>query len=151
MGNFPLIGKDSTLYTTSPPSSLVALQPRTGDDPLSSLFLSKVFTWYHDILGQYIHKLKLRLYIRSQPAERRPPDEESQYFEYRDKHVLRAANIFGSVLSSGLLVGSIVALYFVHSTLIRLGIVAIFTQVFSLVLVCVTRARKVEVFAATAA
>lgn len=74
-----------------------------------------------------------------------------QYVEYEDKALLRIADIMGSIISSGLLVGSIVALYFVENVLVRLGIVAVFTQVFSLVVVLVTRARKVEMFAATAA
>lgn len=82
-----------------------------------------------------------------------PTDEEAQdqYFSYSDKKILRAANVVGSVISSALLVGSIVALYFVKDMLVRLGVIAVFTQAFSLVLVLVTRARKVEVFAATAA
>lgn len=136
MGNFPLKGQDSTLWKTSAPSDLIAIQPRKADDPLGTWFLSKVFLWWHDLIG---HRIK------------RPVDDEAGYFEYEDKHVLRAANVLGSVVSSGLLVGSIMALYFVNNMLVRLGIVAAFTQVFSLVLILATNARKVEVFAATAA
>lgn len=136
MGDFPLIGRDSTLWESSMPSDLIALKARKAEDPLGSLFLSRVFLWWHNCIG---HRIK------------KPLDEEAQYFEYRDENVLRVANIFGSIISSGLLVGSILALYFVDNILVRLGIVAAFTQVFSLVLVLVTSARNVEVFAATAA
>jgi hypothetical protein len=135
MGNFPLIGRDSYVWDTHP-SELISLKARKGEDPLGSLFISKVFVWWHNSIG---HRIK------------QPVDEEAQYFTYTDKHILRAANILGSVISSSLLIGSILALYFVESTLVRLGIVAAFTQIFSLVLILVTNARKVEVFAATAA
>jgi hypothetical protein len=136
MGNLPLIGRDSTLWETSEPPDLIALRARRAEDPLGTFFLSRVFLWWHNCIG---HRIK------------KPADEESQYFEYEDKYILRVANIFGSIISSALLVGSIMALYFVKNMLIRLGIVAAFTQVFSVVLILATSARKIEVFAATAA
>lgn len=136
LGDFPLIGKDSTLWETSKPHELIAMKARKGEDPLGSLFLNRAFLWWHNCIG---HRLK------------RPLDEETRYFEYKDRNILRVADVFGSILSSALLVGSILGLYFVKSNLVRLGIVAAFTQVFSLVLVLITNARKVEVFAATAA
>jgi hypothetical protein len=92
--------------------------------------------WWHYSIGHRIKKAR---------------DVEMQYVEYEDNTLLRIADIIGSVISSGLLVGGIVALYFVENMLLRLGIVAVFTQVFSLAVVLVTRARKVEMFAATAA
>lgn len=137
MGDFPLKGLDRNIWETSPPSSLVALQPRNYDDPLNSVFLSKVSTWWHSCVG---HRIKKRV-----------NDQEAQYFEYSDKKILRTANILSSVISSVLLVGSIVILAFVKDLYIRLGVVALFTQMFSLALVLVTNARKVEMFAATAA
>lgn len=135
MGDFPLIGRDNHVWNAQS-SELIALKRRKGGDPLGTLFLSKAFVWWHSCIG---HRFKS------------PHDEEAQYFEYTDRNVLRAANIFGSILSCTLLIGSILALYFVDNMLVRLGIVAIFTQIFSLVLILVTNARKVEVFAATAA
>ena len=136
MGDFPLIGLDSTLWETSRPCDLIALKARRAEDPLGSLFLSKVFLWWHNCIG---HRIK------------KPLDEEAQYFEYTDESMLRVANVLGSIISSALLVGSIMALYFVDNMLARLGIIAALTQVFSLVLILVTSAKKVEVFAATAA
>jgi len=136
MGDFLLLGEDSELWEMSVPTELIAMKMKGGEDPLGSLFLSRAFLWWHDCIG---HRLK------------RPFDEEARYFEYKDKSVLRVANILSSVISSTLLVGAILGLYFVKSNLIRLGIVAAFTQLFSLVLILITNARKVEVFAATAA
>lgn len=136
MGDFPLIGQDSTLWEKSKPTDLIALRARRAEDPLGTLFLSRVFLWWHNCIG---HRFK------------KPVNEEARYFEYKDKHVLRIANIVGSIISSALLVGSIMTLYFVDNIIVRLGIVAAFTQVFSLVLILATSARKIEVFAGTAA
>jgi hypothetical protein len=46
---------------------------------------------------------------------------------------------------------SIVVLYVVQSTSIRLALVCVFTLIFSSVLALATKARRVEIFAATAA
>lgn len=134
MGDYPLIGPDSDVWG-SPARSLVAVKARKGDDPFAAMFLDHAIRWWHLCVGRRFKK---------------PVDEEAQYFEYKDTHMLRAANILVSVITSLFLVGSIVALYFVKNMLVRLGVVAIFTQMFSLTLILVTSARKVEVFAATA-
>lgn len=136
MGNFPLKGSDEGVWEKATAKDLVAVKPRKGEDPLGSIFLSRVFLWWHYLVG---YKFK------------KPVDEESQYFEYGDKSILRMANVLASIITSTLLVGSIVVLYFVHNPLARLGIIAGFTQMFSLILILATSARKAEVFAATAA
>jgi hypothetical protein len=46
---------------------------------------------------------------------------------------------------------SIVVLYVINSMRIRLGLVCVFTLIFSFVLALATKARRVEIFAATAA
>ncbi|RDL38895.1 uncharacterized protein BP5553_03235 [Venustampulla echinocandica] len=141
MGNFPLIGLDRNLWESSPTSSLVAIEPRKGPDPLSSLFLTKFFLWWHQLVG----------HLFKRPKSQNPDEEAAEYFEYTDRKVLKVANVVGTVISSSLLVGSTVVLYFVDNMLARLGIIAALTQVFGLVLVLVTNASKAEVFAATAA
>jgi hypothetical protein len=72
----------------------------------------------------------------------------SWYSETRVRVVL---DVFGTVISSLFPVVSIVALYFVNRMSARLGIIAAFTAVFSLCLALVTKARRVEIFAATTA
>jgi hypothetical protein len=134
MGDYPLVGLDSKVWESSS-EELLAVKARKGADPLAAMFLGRAMIWWHRCAGQRVKK---------------PLDEEAQYFEYKDKNMLHAANVIGSIISSLLLVGSMVALYFVNDMLVRLGIVAIFTQLFSLTLICVTSARKIEIFAATA-
>lgn len=136
MGDYPLVGEDSDLWKTSRPSELVALKARKAEDPLSTFFLRRVYLWWHDCIGYRFKK---------------PRSKEDQYFEYRDRSIRRVANILSSLISSALLIGAIMTLYFVQSAIVRLGIIAAFTTVFSLVLVLATNARKVEVFAGTAA
>jgi len=46
---------------------------------------------------------------------------------------------------------SIIILYIVHDIKVRLGLVCVFTFMFSLVLALATKARRIEIFAATAA
>jgi hypothetical protein len=128
MGDYPLVGLDSKVWETSSQDLLVTKACK-GADPLATVFLGRAISWWHQCVGRRIKK---------------PLDEESQYFEYKDKNMLRAANVIGSIISSLLLVGSIVALYFVNDMLVRLGIVAIFTQLFSLTLILVTSARKMR-------
>jgi hypothetical protein len=136
MGDYPLVGEDSDLWEASSPSDLVALRARKAEDPLSTFFLRRVYLWWHHCIGYRFKK---------------PRSKEDRYFEYRDRNIRRVANILSSLISSALLIGAIMTLYFVKSAIVRLGIIAAFTTVFSLVLVLATNARKVEVFAGTAA
>lgn len=136
MGDYPLVGEDSDLWEASSSSDLVALRARKAEDPLSTFFLRRVYLWWHHCIGYRFKK---------------PRSKEDRYFEYRDRNIRRVANILSSLISSALLIGAIMTLYFVKSAIVRLGIIAAFTTVFSLVLVLATNARKVEVFAGTAA
>ena len=70
---------------------------------------------------------------------------------YSDSKLLRLANLLGTALSSGLPIASIVALNYVDRTINRLIVVTMFTMMFSLILNLATSARRVEIFAATAA
>lgn len=136
MGDFPLRGDDSEVWETSKASGLVALKARKAEDPLSTFFLRRAYLWWHDCIG--------RRFKRSRT-------EELEYFHYRDRNILRVANFLSAIISTGLFMAAILTLYFVDHPLARLGIIAGFTTVFSLVLVLATTARKIEVFAATAA
>jgi hypothetical protein len=85
------------------------------------------------------------------PCKEESFDLESNIFLYRDSHFHRIANILGTLISSLIPIGSIVVLYLVTDMRIRLAIVSLFTSVFSIALSLVTSAKRVEIFAATAA
>jgi hypothetical protein len=78
-------------------------------------------------------------------------DLESNVFLYRDSHFYYIANIVGTLIASLIPIGSIVILYFVTYMPIRLATLSLFTAIFSVALSLVTSAKRVEIFAATAA
>jgi len=78
-------------------------------------------------------------------------DPESNIFLYRDSHFHRIANVVGTLISSLIPIGSIVVLYFVTSMPLRLAVLSCFTAIFSIALSLLTSAKRVEIFAATAA
>jgi hypothetical protein len=59
--------------------------------------------------------------------------------------------MIGTIISALLPILSVVVLYCVKNMWVRLGLVAMFTVLFSLVLSLIAPAKRIEVFAATAA
>jgi hypothetical protein len=80
-----------------------------------------------------------------------PADIENNIRVYDEKIVIRAADMIGTAISSSLPVLAVAVLYCIQSMLTRLGIVALFTVLFSLALMATTKAKRIEIFAATAA
>jgi hypothetical protein len=78
-------------------------------------------------------------------------DLESNIFLYRDSHFYHVANVVGTLISSLIPMSSTVVLYFVKDMPTRLGILCLFTAIFSIALSMVTSGTRVEIFAATAA
>ena len=70
---------------------------------------------------------------------------------YKNSKLLRIADVLSTIISSALPIASIIALNFIDRMIIRLVAIALFTMTFSLILTIVTHARRVEIFAATAA
>ncbi len=109
-------------------------------DHLSRLLLGPCVAIFHKAIGKF---------YKTPATERR--DEKLDFYRYNESRILRLAGIIGTTISSALPITSIVALNYVERTIIRLVIVAIFTMMFSLILIVVTNARRAENFAATAA
>ncbi|KAI3325941.1 hypothetical protein HD806DRAFT_532594 [Xylariaceae sp. AK1471] len=78
------------------------------------------------------------------------PPSTSLYY-YSDRRIRIALNIFGAVFSSIIPTLSIIVLFFVHEMLARLGLVVLFTFIFSLTMCLATKAKRYEIYAATAA
>ena len=72
-------------------------------------------------------------------------------YVFSDDRIRRTTRIVAVVLASILPVLSIVFLYYVHPTNIRIGLIIVFSTLFSAVVALVSDARNVEVMAATAA
>lgn len=80
-----------------------------------------------------------------------PEEPESEISQYSEERLTGFVHVLGTVLASLLPISSIVVLYFVSNLLVRLGIVAAFTALFSLALALITQARRIEIFAGTSA
>jgi hypothetical protein len=70
---------------------------------------------------------------------------------YSDQHIMWAIDFFGTLLATLAPMSSIVTLYWIQDMSIRLGVVCVFTFVFAAIVKLATQARRVEVFAITAA
>ena len=78
-------------------------------------------------------------------------ENQSNLHHYPDDDVETVTNILGTIFSSLAPLISIVVLSFVRNPDVRLGLVCVFTLLFSSCLAIATKARRVEIFAATAA
>ena len=80
-----------------------------------------------------------------------PGGGTSALHHYEDDHIREVIDLLGTVASSFTPMISIVVLAFVSSPHVRLGLVCCFTVLFALSLALATRARRIEIFGATAA
>lgn len=133
-GNFALEGLDRNLWKEG--KDLLVVKPDGLVDDSFTRILRKPLTalW---------HKLRSRRH--------RLADVERNFYAYDEKIVIRAADIVGTAIASLLPVLAVVVLYCVPRMWTRLGLVALFTILFSLALMATTKARRIEIFAATAA
>jgi hypothetical protein len=72
-------------------------------------------------------------------------------YHYKESFLEATLGILTTVVASILPICSVVVLYVVQSNGLRLGMIVVFSTCFSLALTLMTSARKIEVFAATAA
>jgi hypothetical protein len=136
----------------------MAIVDRRGeDDPFTRLLTGPVFHAFDWAVRKvsYLSILTFGRMSKSAKAdienqENRGPDSKNM-LSYSDNHIMWVVEIFGTALASLAPMSSIVLLYFVKDMLARLGIVCAFTVVFAAILRVATRARRVEVFAITAA
>lgn len=105
-----------------------------------------------DTVSQWLIRWFLEPYHRFLGHRRKVAhNADAELFHYDDVHLEIPANIISILLSSVLPVLSIAVLYVVHNMPARLGLVALFTAAFSLSVAMLTKARRIDVFTATAA
>ncbi|KAK2607899.1 hypothetical protein N8I77_006542 [Diaporthe amygdali] len=136
MGAFPILGPDMDAWNHT--EDLVALKSRSPKDPTSSWFITTIFPLYHRLIGQ---KLK-------NPES---PELGDGIYNYKESILSSAANVFTTVVASLLPLLSITVLYIIQSNTMKLGVIVAFSACFSLALALMTNARRIEIFAATAA
>ena len=85
------------------------------------------------------------------PQASKSPSHGAGIREYDDRYISAVGNALAAFIASILPTLAILALYYVSTMLTRIGMVILFTSVFSLSLSLLAKAKKVEIFSATAA
>ena len=115
---------------------LVALSARKSEgDVFTSWVTEKIMPRYHKLIGYLL----------------KSSEEHTGLFEYQDAKFNAVANTISIVLSSVLPPASIFALYYVHRTPVRLGLIIVFSALLAACLATFTSAKRVEIFAITVA
>jgi hypothetical protein len=165
MGGIAFCGHDLGIpeipvYDKEYASDLVSLSPGVGEDDL--------FT--RGMAGPVFHMVEklyrcikvtisiLQLVLEEAHNDQKPipmdvenPRSEGNLTHYSDAHIKKAIDIFATMLASMAPLLSTIALFFVQDLGRRLAVLCAFTMMFSTSLAIVTNARRVEIFACTAA
>jgi len=137
MGNFPLRGLDQEAWSSpTTTNDLLAVEKRSSGDPFSRWITNTLIPFFHTKLFKHFKA----------PI---PEDPESGICNYDDGKVARFVHVLSTVVASMLPITSIIVLYFVSDPHNRLAIAVAFTGLFAFCLAVTTRARRVEIFAAT--
>jgi hypothetical protein len=129
-GNFPLIGRDHSIWAETPTHDLLALSS-SPSDPFSRWAINSFVPCYHRFIGHHFNR--------------------SEVVEYDSRKIARAASFIVTILAAVLLVAPVVVLYEISSMRARLGAMGAFTAVFSLCVAGLTNAKRSDIFSATAA
>lgn len=103
-------------------------------DPFTRFFTNTFLVWWHRIYSRF-----------------RAPDGSLDEYVYEDKTLSRYMRAIVMIIASALPTCSIVALYFIQSSLWRLGFIVMFSGVFASALSFFTEAKSIEVFTASVA
>ena len=139
MGNSFLRGRESRIWAGRAPREMITLAQREMERDPFSTWLS---TWLVDI------------YDRLYGNRRKEPiagDPDSGIVEYEDTRLTTISNAVGVIFASLVPTVSVLVLYFIKDMLVRIGLLVVFTAVFSAALALFTSARKIEIFSAIAA
>jgi hypothetical protein len=137
-GDTRLTSSDQYVWKGTLDSDLATLDSRTND-PFTD-WVSNFVAPFHETVGHFFKKPRADV-----------EDHNKNTVDYSDEAILRMTTIVAIVLSCLLPVAAIAILHVVESTARRLGFMGGFTALFSLCLAYFTKARAVDIFAATAA
>ncbi|KUJ15788.1 uncharacterized protein LY89DRAFT_719498 [Mollisia scopiformis] len=132
-----------SVYDETHNDDLMIVKSRTGENDTFTRFLA----------GPVFHLLE-RFWRRFKKPETSNTEEQvpaSNLYHYSDSHIIGTIDVMGTVIASMIPLVSIVILYFIRNLGARLGVVCAFTLLFSTGLALVTKARRIEIFACTAA
>ncbi|KAI0376221.1 hypothetical protein F5Y04DRAFT_286144 [Hypomontagnella monticulosa] len=150
-GDCGFLGRD--LSDIPPYPSLLSSQHRDdllflGDEPANDDLLARF------LIGpvlKTLHSLWRPLKKPLSDLESQGQDSRTTLHRYSDANLRAIVHVISSVMSTIVPVVSIVVLYIIQSIPLKLGLICIFSMVFSLAMSLITSARRVEIFAAAAA
>lgn len=117
-------------------SDLVTMSREAVEHDFFSRWLSdQVLDKFHSLIGRHFKR----------------PFDETGMVHYRKLHLRAVSHLIGVVLASVIPAASIFTLYFVQNPINRLVVLLAYSALFSVCLALFTSARRVEIFAATAA
>jgi len=139
IGNHALIGADRYIWGTTEKGSehasdLIVLKSRPSEDRFTKWVTNRAVIWFHHYFGRRFKK---------------PSDLESGIVCYEDSELLHMASSVTTVVASILPILSTVILCYVQSLGLRLGVITIFTLLFSVCLNTFTEARSLDCFIAS--
>ena len=139
MGNSFLRGREATVWTDRMPKEMLTLAKRQMDsDPFSTWLSTGLVGFFDRAWGNR----------RKNPI---PVDPDSGIVEYDNSRLNVISNAVSVTFASLVPTVSVLILNQVGPTKIKLGLVVVFTAVFSAALAAFTSARKIEIFSAVAA
>ncbi|TVY80581.1 hypothetical protein LSUE1_G007655 [Lachnellula suecica] len=148
--------KSSEAFTWNDTADLVTLHKLQGEQDIFSRWLSSTLvTFYHKIWGRRRHVRSLDLPFKltqliEQQTFGKVVDLESGLTDYDTSSMDRFSKVVVTTMSSILPLVTTLALWAVHGTLRRIGVMIVFTSLFAAALATFTSARRIEIFAATA-
>ena len=156
-GDYFLEGTEARIWEPQNEEDLTALSHKPSEQgPISAWLAEKLITYLHQtcwyrtkVTRPPQHRVSsCKADVVQKPL---PGDVESGLADYKESRILAAANVVSTMLAAMLPTVCIFVLYFVKRPLARLGVIMAFSATFSITLAIFTRARQVEIFAATAA
>ncbi|KAI0023581.1 hypothetical protein F4780DRAFT_56704 [Xylariomycetidae sp. FL0641] len=150
LGNFRACGMGGAegprLYQSRHVGDLILLDAEEEENDFLSRVLSRpILERFQDLFGKL--KTPMALDLENPPT----PDNLSRINVYGLPTYQRLNKTVGALFGAVPLIFSIVVLYLVRPMRIRVTLVCVFTLLFCLALSCASKARRIEVFAATAA
>lgn len=127
-----------TWMNDEPSSYVCPSQSAMESDEFTSWLSNAGLHAYHFLLGRRARK-------------RHVIDEESELVSYKDSTIDKAAGIITVIAASIIPVVTIYVLNLLRSTEARVGVTALMTAFFAMMLAIFSKSRRIEIFAATAA
>jgi hypothetical protein len=137
-------------------TDLVTLNPEFKEQDLfTKFFISNLVLWFHNVYSRFkvsiIHQKPHLTHNTDIHLQKPASDSDFDEISYSEKTINRTMTAIVMIVASALPTSSIVALYFIQSSIWRLIFIVLFSGVFASALALFTECRRVEIFAATVA